>query len=173
MLHFLLPQLEALALKESMNTFLQLSVILLVFLIVIIVALVLKRSTVHLFKSMFGIYEKEKGLRKLELLKLRNPNWTAYQNYLGREIPQEFKDFYSNIAERDPPVFKLDDIEFMLFAIDQFDETESIAIAWSDNGEAVYFKRGQEVDNSLYYFDGGEDVVLIADTSNVKSYPGC
>ncbi|QSX37289.1 hypothetical protein [Shewanella sedimentimangrovi] len=124
------------------------------------VAVLAKRLCVHLYKLIFGIYEKQQTQEILERNKLQSPQWLNYEKYLGRRIPQEFKDFYQLVAQRSPPVFKID-------------ETEDLAIAWSELGEPAFFKRGQSVDNSLYLFDGTTNEVIIEDTANSDIYKFC
>lgn len=72
---------------------------------------------------------------------------------------------------RESPIIKFNNAEFLLFAIRDFsDDLQDFAIAWSEFGEPVYFKRGVEYEKKLYLLSDGEEEILIENTENLNSY---
>jgi hypothetical protein len=135
----------------------------LVFFALVVLAL---RVFARIARRLSGAARREAGDQREHVAALRAPDWEGYEAWLGWSVPEAFKAAYARAATQTPPLLALASGGYLLEPVRAPGPTdEEVAIAWSEDGAPVYFKRGIVHANTLYAFADGEEAVLVDDAA--------
>lgn len=152
----------------------EITLMIVTFIVIAILAVLLLRLIVWLIKHVFGITKKEQLLRERESELLRTPNWSNFEGYLTWNIPSDFKEFYQTVVEKDDPSFNLDQEEFWFCPIPEAsDIDEHPAIAWNGCGEPLYLVKGELGKGKLYVYRGMDGDVVVENISEIGKRIEC